>query len=260
MGTQCVNLKDERIGEQRLNQNGEMMEIIKYQNSNNIVVKFLETGYTTKCSYTQFKTGTLKDKTLATIYGVGSIGDTAIVSDCNIKKQSYTRWEYMMRRCYGYNTKQRTPRNRTYENCTVCDEWLCYANFEKWYDKNYYEVDNEQMCLDKDILVKGNKVYSPDTAIFVPARINLLFVAPRKGNKYPIGVNYRSDCIKKYNARLRYPDGHNITKSFYTPEEAFEFYKQLKEELIKQVADEYKEKIPQRLYDALYAYKIEITD
>lgn len=79
----------------------------------------------------------------------------------------------------------------TYKDCSVCDEWLCYANFEKWYDDNYYEVNNEEMNLDKDILVKENKIYSPNTCIFVPQRINALFIKGKgRRGQFPMGVSY----------------------------------------------------------------------
>ena len=40
----------------------------------------------------------------------------------------------------------------------------------------------------------------------------------------------------------------------------FKQYKIMKETYIKQIADEYKELIPNILYNALYKYEVEITD
>ena len=122
------------------------------------------------------------------------------------------------------------------------------------------------MQLDKDILNKGNKIYSPETCVFVPQRINNLFT---KSNKirggYPIGVNYSQNCNclcvrcsilcedKKKNKHLGY-------FSLDEPFKAFSTYKNFKENYIKKVADEYKELIPQKLYEALYKYEVEIND
>ena len=78
----------------------------------------------------------------------------------------------MLERCYDTEHSYKFP---TYENCIVCDEWLNYQNFARWFDINYYEIEGEVMCLDKDILFKGNKIYSPKTCIFVPRGINNLF-------------------------------------------------------------------------------------
>ena len=119
--------------------------------------------------------------------GVGYLGNTSTSKNKKVK-HSYRIWLGMIRRCYnprGYDGKM-----VYYKDCSVCDEWLCYANFEKWYDDNYYEVNNEEMNLDKDILVKGNKIYSPNTCVFVPQRINSLFLKRNKSRgKYPIGTS-----------------------------------------------------------------------
>ena len=99
-------------------------------------------------------------------------------------KKSYQCWSNMLKRCYNKNVHNKQP---TYKDCSVCNEWLCYANFEKWYDENYYEIEGERTELDKDILFKGNKVYSPITCIFVPQRINTLFT--KSNRKFGINVS-----------------------------------------------------------------------
>ena len=122
------------------------------------------------------------------------------------------------------------------------------------------------MHLDKDILIKNNKIYSPDTCIFVPQRINELFIKTNKlrGN-LPIGVSYLKN-INKFQANCKTftkrgsASYSNYLGCFKTPLEAFNVYKQFKEKYIKQVADEYKNKIPQKLYEAMYRYEVEITD
>jgi hypothetical protein len=81
--------------------------------------------------------------------------------------KSYDYWRGMIRRCYSEKYHITHP---TYRNCTVCDEWKCYDNFKEWFKINYYEIHNESTALDKDILIKGNKVYSPDTCVFVPKK------------------------------------------------------------------------------------------
>lgn len=106
-----------------------------------------------------------------------------------------------MCRCYskGFQNK-----NSNYKGCTVCDEWRNLSVLSNWYLKNYYTVPNERMELDKDILVKGNKIYSPTTCVFVPQRINTLFVKSNHiRGKFPIGVYY-DNSKKKYIANLTY--------------------------------------------------------
>ena len=116
------------------------------------------------------------------------------------------------------------------------DDWRYLSKFKEWY---LHQTGHDQIgwCLDKDILVKGNKEYSPETCCFVPSDINSLFI--RKQNhrgKYPVGVYYnRKD--KKFVAQLAATEFY---KRFDTPEEAFQAYKTAKEEYIKEVADEWK--------------------
>lgn len=187
-----------------------------------------------------------------TVYNIGCIGNTKTWFNRK-QKPSYTIWVNMLKRCY-------TNRQASYEGCMVCEEWLCYENFEEWYNENYYQVNNERMGLDKDILCKGNKIYSPTTCIFVPQRINNLFCKSTKSRgKYPIGVrkekgrNKFSSCCKVFDQCL-------YLGEFNSPTEAFYAYKEKKEQYIKQIADIYKNSIPKKLYDAMYNYKVEIID
>lgn len=232
------------------------MTIIKYNNSLDMLVKFEETNNIKKCAYKEFNNGHVFDNFYPSVLNIGYIGNTSIVTGAKKQevKDSYKRWADMLYRCYDKNLYRKNP---TYIDCRVCEEWLCYANFEKWYNKNYYAVDNEKMQLDKDILIKGNKLYSPKTCVFVPQRINALFTkrGSTRGN-YPIGVTY-SKKNKKYEPQVQ---GIKWLGYYNTPEEAFVVYKENKEKYIKKIADEYKTKIPSKLYNAMYNYMVEITD
>ena len=159
------------------------------------------------------------------------------------------------------NIKLKKP---TYKNVTVDKDFYCFQDYGAWREDNYYEVKDERMCLDKDILIKGNNIYSPDTCIFVPERINTLFIkSDAIRGDCPIGVTYRKDT-NKYVAQcsIKTKEGSKNKRlgSYNTPEEAFKAYKEFKEEYIKQVADEYKYYIPKELYEAMYRWEVEITD
>lgn len=116
------------------------------------------------------------------------------------------------------------------------------------------------MCIDKDILKKGNKIYSPQTCVFVPKQINSLFVfsKSRRGN-LPVGVSYDKEQ-KKYQAYYTVNGKHIRIGRYDNLEEAFLAYKKRKEKYLKEVADLYKDKIPKKLYDAMYNWEISITD
>lgn len=254
-----ANFKD-RTGETNINFQNLNMEIIEYINNSNIKIKF-EDGYICKTNYNCFKNGKVKSRYSPSVYGIGILGDEPTSDENGNLYNSYITWKNMICRCYSNYT---VYKQNTYIDKYVCDEWLNYSNFKKWYDENYYQIDNDVMALDKDIIVKNNKVYSPSTAIFTPSRINNLFPKSDKSRgKYPIGVNktrnnkYIAECsmLNNNGKRIRHKIGR-----FNTPEEAFNAYKQFKEKYIKQVADEYKDKIPKKLYEAMYNYKVEITD
>ena len=154
---------------------------------------------------------------------------------------------------------QNSPKTPSYKDCEVCEEWHNFQNFAKWYDENYYEVKGEKTQIDKDILIKGNKIYSPDKCLFVPQKINLLFVKGSGGSHLPIGVG---ECKRtgKYIARLR-KNGTYVTVGRYdNPCEAFLAYKKEKEEYIREMALTYKQLIPTKVYEAVINYKIEIND
>lgn len=253
-GDNMANKFIDRTGETNINKQGLKMTIIKYNGHMDIDVGF-EDGYiSTNKSYTSFKNGSIKNVYYRDIYGIACIGN-ATSNYNNIKKKPYNRWFKMLQRCYDEDFKKEHP---TYNNCYVCDEWLCYENFEKWWNEHYYELEGEWVELDKDILIKGNKVYSPETCVFVPKAINILFKKHKKESNLPLGVYFHRG---KYTSQLNEDSRkRKWLGDFNTPEEAFYAYKEAKEKEIKRVADLYKDKIPQKLYEAMYSYEVEITD
>ena len=251
-------MKANRIGEINILKCGEKGIIQEYNNAKDIFVKIESTGEIIHTTYSNFKKGKVGSNFTPSVYNVGIVGLINTVDDNGKRIKSYEHWKGMLRRCYSKKSEIKYP---TYKDCSVCDEWLYFPNFKKWFDENYYEIDNETMCLDKDILHKGNKIYSPENCVFAPNRINVLFVKNNsKRGSLPIGVCYRKDN-NKYSASLRMFDIKNKKLGCYnTPEEVFNAYKIAKENYIKEVADEYKDKIPNNLYMAMYDYKVEITD
>lgn len=241
--------KIDRTGEISYNTFGSRIVIVEYRNANDIDVYFPQYDWTARnIQYSKFKKGNVACPYERRVYGVGYIGEGKYKAYENGKlTKCYQVWHSMLIRCY--DEKQRY-KNLTYKNCEVCDEWLCFQNFAEWYYKNYYEINNQIMQLDKDILHKGNKVYSPDNCIFVPKDINVLFTKSdnMRGN-YPVGVHY-SKKNKKFVAQCGIYDYKENKKrkkflgNYETPEKAFESYKQFKEKHIKKVANYFKELIP----------------
>lgn len=247
--------KIDRTGEINFNTFGSKMTVIRYKNHNNMTVEF-ECGYKVECTYYQFSKGEILNVYDKTVYKVGYIGEGKYKTKVNNKQTiQYEHWKGMLRRCYD---EKSLKKNKTYIGKTVCDEWLNFQNFAMWFDENYYEVENETMCVDKDILTKGNKIYSQQTCLIVPSRINSLFIkCDNSRGDNPLGVrkNYN-----KYDARCSTHKKSVYLGIYRTKEEAFEHYKEFKENYIKKVADSYKGKIPKILYNAMYNWKVEITD
>lgn len=246
-----------KTGFSKLNKNGNKMTITKDFRGGNIEVTF-DDGYKTKTTWKSFQTGSVISVFETTVGCIGYIGEGIYVPSVNGKHTpEYSKWKSMIKRCYDSKTIQKQP---TYKDVIICEEWLNFQNFAKWFHENYYEVEGEKMNLDKDILVKGSKIYSPETCIFTPQFINTLFIKTnsKRGN-FPIGVTYKKD-INKYLATVQIKKKHVHIGVFSNQEEAFHAYKQAKEQYIKKVADEYKDKIPQKLYEAMYNWKVEITD
>lgn len=169
--------------------------------------------------------------------------------------ESYLRWHDMMNRCYNEKFHEKQPQ---YKGCTVCEEWLNYSNFKVWYDKN--KIRGMKLDLDKDILFKGNMVYSPETVAFVPHEINTLFLNCKKNRgDLPLGVNF--DTSKgKYRSQMAYMGRTKKLGTFDDVESAFARYKEYKEDFIRNMAKRYKDKIPYKVYDAMMNWEIEITD
>ncbi|MGL4451074.1 MAG: hypothetical protein ACRCTZ_07795 [Sarcina sp.] len=250
-------IKKNRVGERNVNAFGSKMEIIEYRNALDMDIYFPEFDYVSKnVTYNNFKIN-IKSPYCKTVCGVGYIGEGNHSMYVNGKAtKCYSTWKGMLERCYRNDYK-----NRVYKNSYVCEEWLCYQNFADWYNYNYYEVPNQLMCLDKDILFKGNKEYSDYYCMFVPQDVNKLFTKSNaiRGD-YPIGVSYEKK-ESRFKASCNRGNKKRTFLGYYdSPEDAFISYKNYKERVIKNMAEKYKEYIPREVYKAMYEYEVEITD
>lgn len=259
--------KRERLNKENYNTYGTLMKIVEYNGYTDIWVEFQD-EYRAKVhtTYSAFKRGGVKNPYDREVHNVGcfGVGEYKSRDEEGKKTLAYRYWMDMIDRCYN---PYRLNEFIAYRDTLVCKEWLCFQNFAKWFYENYYEIENEKMQLDKDILYKDNKVYSPETCIFVSKRINCLFIKQKnQRGSLPIGVSYHKQHNKLYVSCDIIDDNYRHKQKFLglfplnKPFQAFYEYKQFKENYIKQIADEYKKLIPQKLYEALYKYEIEIND
>ena len=255
--------RTDRIGEEKLNNQGQLMKIVEYNNAQDIVVEFQD-EYKTKvhAGYKEFLKGGVRNPYGRTVFCKGMIGVKYPITENGKGTKEYIMWNNMLKRCFDKKTKNQNP---TYKNVTCCDEWLLFENFYEWLhnQKNFDKwLNGNGWALDKDILVKGNKIYSSKTCCLVPNSINELFT---KRDNYrgdlPIGVDSKDSgfqvrCSNPMTKKREY-------LGFYiTVEKSFYVYKKRKEEIIKQVAQiEYDVgNITKECYDAMMNYEVEITD
>jgi hypothetical protein len=241
-----------------MNQNG-ILEVLEYNNAENVVVRFLSTGFTTTVEACQIRRGTVKDLLLPRVCGVGYIGEGRY-SAYNSRHEahwSYLKWQNMLERCYAPTSEQT---RECYEDVTVCDEWFNYQIFAEW-AVNQIGYGNRGWAMEKDLLAKGNRHYSPDKCCFLPVELNnQMLKAEKVRGEYPIGV-----CINKPNGRFIAhctKEGESSTHIgiYDTVIEAFEAYRQAKKDRLRFLAEKWKDKIDQRAYQALLNYDVSITD
>lgn len=253
-----------RIGIQKLNNQGCLMKCIEYNGYYNVVIEFQdEFKYRTKINWGEFNKGEIRNPYFKQIFGVGMTGIKYPVKINNKNTKEYSTWYNMLRRCFDKKVKER---NSTYKDVTCCKEWLLFENFYEWLhsQENFDKwINLNRSDIDKDILIKGNKIYSPDTCCLVPHNINGLFCKSNatRGN-LPIGVRLNKN--KSYTAEccINNNNSQKFLGDYDTPEEAFYVYKEFKENLIKQIAQEEYNKgnITKKCYDAMMNYQVEITD
>jgi len=169
-------------------------KVVEYKNYTDITVEFLDTGYRVRTTKRSVVKGSVRDLNAKTVCGVGFIGEGKYKTTENkVQLTSYTRWYEIIRRCYHERSLIKHP---TYKDCTVDKRWHNYQVFAKWFEENYIEGYE----IDKDIKIEGNRVYGPDTCVFVSPLDNIVkakatewvFICP-KGNTVNV-YNLKKFC------------------------------------------------------------------
>lgn len=256
--------KSNRLGEEKYNNQGCLMRIVEYNGALDIVVEFQD-EYKIKVNtqYWQFKLGEVKNPYYPSIYGVGVIGTKYPLKVNGKNTKEYESWKSVLERSFDEKLKNKYI---TYKSIDCCREWLNYENFYEWLhaQENFEKwLSGDRWEIDKDILIKGNKIYSPETCCLVPHNVNSLFAKSNatRGD-LPIGVTrhgigFQARCSNPLN-----DNGYEYLGTYSIPNQAFLAYKRFKEDLIRQIAQiEYdKNNITKQCYEAMINYKVETTD
>ena len=266
--------KTDRVGETGVSNEGCLMKIVEYDSYNDIIVEFQDKHkYKVYTTYNNFKKGKCKNPFFPSVFGHGYLG---VDKKGNVPKVSefkngkccitweYHKWMHMLERCYDNKLKEKNP---SYKDVVCCNRWLCFAWFLEDLEKlkqEYNWNEDEKLNLDKDILNKNNKIYSLENCVLIPNYINTLFIkCDASRGEYPIGVCYNKRN-KKYQALCSINGKYKGLGYYNTAEDAFNAYKQAKEQEIKRIANECVEKgymtKDSRLYKAMIEYKAEIND
>lgn len=258
MRVDSVRKMNELLGKEFETNNFGKCFVIDYKSSKEVFVMFYDPVCVVKCHLGTLNKGQIKNPLVPTFYGRGFMG---IGKYGKSDSRAFSLWRSMLERTCCLPFQQRRP---TYKNTSVCEDWLDFQIFAKWCygqkllnakdDKgNYYQ-------LDKDLILKGNKIYSPETCCFVPPVLNSLIRSkPISTSDYPIGVRPHRKT-GRFVAKVVLFDKNKHLGLFDTAEDAFQVYKKAKEVHIKEIAELWKDRIDSKVYQALLNWEININD
>ena len=236
-------------------------KVLKYNDVKDVEVQFLKTGYEMVAQLGNIRKGKVKDPYSPSVFGVGITGTKYQPTINGVNTKEYKLWVRMLERLYGATYQKKQP---TYIGCEVSENFKSYEYFYEWCHKQIgfgVEGNGNPFQLDKDLLVKGNKVYSESTCVFIPAEVNtLLTKRTASRGEYLIGVYWHKKG-KAFKAQISKNKGKREHLGYFKTEiEAFNAYKTAKESFVKEQAEKWKDKIDERAYNALMNYQVEITD
>jgi len=221
-----------------------------------------EFGYEVITDNTNVCKGSLKNPYYRKLFGKGYFGVGPYKSKLGPGSQGYPNtkeymaWINMLSRCYYDKYTFRTTGNKVYDDAEVCDEWLNFQTFAKWFtEKHDYTQLKERdikVALDKDILGEGSKLYSPETCALVPVEINSALIGCSKVMTGNYCVKYNKLKNGTYSLSLNKPDKTVVRISdLKSPEDCFNEYIKHKKVILIELANKYKHVIEQNVYDKL---------
>lgn len=158
---------------------------------------------------------------------------SVMVDGKRIRCPYYQTWWLMLDRCYS---KQLHKTHPSYIGCSVCEEWRHFSKFRSWMEKQDWQGNQ----LDKDILLQGNKVYSPETCVFVERGVNMFMVDREDKNRLlPQGVKLTAD--NTYSVQVKWKGKTVHVGTYKCVEQAALAYRQKKCNLAQELAHSQKD-------------------
>jgi len=174
---------EQHIGETHVSNEGYNIVVVKGGDKKGYVMVNIGGRYNKTVSYSQLVKGKVKNLYHKSVFGKGYVGiGKHKVSIKGVLTKKYDTWKGMLKRCYSSDYHIEHP---AYKDITVCDEWHNFQVFGEWYDEQYKK---DGWRLDKDLLSRGNKVYSPDTCVFMPRELDVFLVRDKRNRDCPTGV------------------------------------------------------------------------
>lgn len=241
------------MGRSFTNKYGETCWVEEVVSAKEVKVRF-DNGYISSYQKNSLEIGVFKTPYSKSVANVGYIGEGKYAHSRMTLDDNYLLWHNMLCRCYCDSRLKSAPH---YNNTVVCEEWYNFQEFSKWFfsvdERLNFDEKGRKFVLDKDLL--GDKTYSPETCCFVPAEINS-FLTGRKSCRGNLmkGVSMQSGRYKSM------CQGVGFLGYFDTELEAFNAYKEAKENRAKELAEKWRGQIITRAYKALMKYKVEVTD
>lgn len=171
-----------------------------------------------------------------TVYGFG-VNDAGyqvkfVINGKTVACPFYERWKGMLRECYSKKAIERRP---SFSVKRVCREWMSFATFKAWMEKQEWQG----MELDCDLLSDGRAIYSPETCLFIPNVVNR-FMADSFAIRgaYPVGV-HKVTGKNCFQSRCRNPiTGKKESVGYFdNPDDAHNAWRLRKHEIACMLAD-----------------------
>lgn len=234
------------------------MTIVDEIDDRHVLVRFPEYDYETVATRKAFDSGTFKCPYDRTVQGIGCLGIGEYKCSKNGKAtRAYSAWASMLRRVkdkHWINTYY-----PSYANIEVCEEWKDFECYAEWFYSNYWSAGDQLMVVDKDVLLKGNRLYAPDRCLIIPQRLNKMFEFQTKikDDGLPVGVNHNKKTNRYEVTCNQFGKTSTYIGSFIDSEDAFMAYRAFKQNEIKKQIYKYKDIAPKKVFDAIWNYKIE---